>query len=263
MNTTTDKNQVDRNALVVNHINLAKRLAKQFYRQRPHFGFEQEDYEGAALLGLVDAAKRFDTTKCPHFRTFCYFRIRGAMFDLLRTGGGIAKRQFNRLIENQKTAMRSKNMVIEQPKTSSKSEVSAGADMLDVEKLPFTFAKTVTELASLIDTIDGVNMKLHVNVDNEPPEMSYAGAMDPEQLTALRAATSYLRNLIQQLPEQQRRLIHLRYYRGKSFDEMVEEFGGCSKSWLSRIHSSALDNLRMMILTQAEMTQQELMKPLP
>ena len=88
--------------LIVHHINFAKRHAQLFYRKRPNLGFDQEDFEGAALLGLCDAARRFDPARGMLFQTFAYFRIKGAMFDLLREGGGIQRRYYNQIIQASK-----------------------------------------------------------------------------------------------------------------------------------------------------------------
>ncbi len=45
---------------------------------------DQENLEGAGLLGLVEAAQHFDPTRGVSFKTFAYRRIRGAILDELR-----------------------------------------------------------------------------------------------------------------------------------------------------------------------------------
>lgn len=229
--------------LVLEHCDYAKKLAWQFYRERQSKGFEFEDVEGAALLGLCDAARRFDLNKGKHFYTFAYFRIRGAMYDLLRYGGGIAKRQFNRLIENN----------IPQ---SEKTQERPTKDALSAESLPYAFASTIAELVSLADSIDVMNLKIHPGVGDTPTDLSYQNALSPEQLTAIRAMKRQVRYFIDLLPEDQQKMIELRYFADASIEQLQKEFDGASKSYLSRVHTRALDNLRALILSHAKSTKQ-------
>ena len=42
---------------------------------------DQENLEGAGVLGLVEAAQQFDPSRGVDFKTFAYRRIRGAILD--------------------------------------------------------------------------------------------------------------------------------------------------------------------------------------
>src|SRR5215471_11560289 len=48
---------------------------------------DRDDVIGAAELGLVEAAQNFDPTRGVLFKTFAYYRIRGAIYDALRKVG--------------------------------------------------------------------------------------------------------------------------------------------------------------------------------
>src|SRR5262249_54862619 len=48
---------------------------------------DRDDLIGAAELGLVEAARNFDPTRGVLFKTFAYYRIRGAIYDALRRMG--------------------------------------------------------------------------------------------------------------------------------------------------------------------------------
>src|SRR5882724_3392753 len=48
---------------------------------------DRDDVIGAAELGLVEAAQNFDPTRGVLFKTFAYYRIRGAIYDSLRKVG--------------------------------------------------------------------------------------------------------------------------------------------------------------------------------
>src|SRR5690606_300924 len=47
--------------------------------------------------GLLDAARRFDPARGVSFRTFAYYRVRGAMLDGLRKMGAWSRRGYERV----------------------------------------------------------------------------------------------------------------------------------------------------------------------
>ena len=80
----------DREKLVRDHVEYARALANQLGRQLPSRP-EMEELTAFALSGLAEAASRYDPDKGAAFRTFAYYRIRGAMFDGLRRSGWLAR----------------------------------------------------------------------------------------------------------------------------------------------------------------------------
>gem|GEM_PF-1913634 len=229
-----EKNQ----ALVVEHIVFAKQLAAQFYQERSNLGFDREDFEGAAMLGLCDAARRYDPAKAEFFRTFCYFRVRGAMFDLCRTGAGVQRRQFNQIVANRKLAEAG------EPEASSKTEVDKSPSK--PSQLPYSFANSSFELAGLINVLDGLSMKLHVS-DIGTVELTYADALSPEEAAVIKNTKSYLDRLLAALPTRERELIERHYFDGQSLSEIGRGMGGISRSWMCRLHQSAITKLQNLV----------------
>jgi RNA polymerase sigma factor FliA len=225
-----EKLSKDKMLLVENNINYAKVLAKQFYKERANLGFDLEDYEGAAMLGLCDAARRYDIEKCNHFRTFSYFRIRGAMFDLLRHGGGIPKKHFKQLINNKQ------------------DESNKNDKEVNKNHFPYSFPKSNKELASMIATIDDINLRIYLDSDDGSPDISYSRSPNPEKTTIRRNTKQYLLKLIKNLPADQQEFISLRYFSHYSYKQLSKRFTGYSKSWLSRMNGQALENLKTMMI---------------
>jgi len=58
---------------------------------RKYPSVDRDDIIGAAELGLVEAANNFDPSRGVLFKTFAYYRIRGAIYDSLRKMGWFAK----------------------------------------------------------------------------------------------------------------------------------------------------------------------------
>ncbi|MCW5964622.1 MAG: hypothetical protein KIT83_11335 [Bryobacterales bacterium] len=69
--------------LIVTHRSYAHALAAELLRGLPP-RVAREDLEAAAELGLVEAAQAFDSSLGVLFKTFAYYRIRGAIYDALR-----------------------------------------------------------------------------------------------------------------------------------------------------------------------------------
>lgn len=71
----------ERQKLAARYVALARRAARPFQDGWPHY---RDEFEGAALLALVQAAESFDPRRNVRFSTFAYHRIRGALRDVQR-----------------------------------------------------------------------------------------------------------------------------------------------------------------------------------
>ena len=66
------------------HVETARRWAQTFCRRLPEIA-DKEAIEGAGLMGLAEAASRFDPSKGVPFGAFAYRRVVGAMRDEVRS----------------------------------------------------------------------------------------------------------------------------------------------------------------------------------
>lgn len=67
--------------LVNDHFELAETLARNRFGKVSYYGLCFDDWLSDAMLGLLEAAKKFDTSRNVRFQTFATFRINGAMID--------------------------------------------------------------------------------------------------------------------------------------------------------------------------------------
>lgn len=74
--------QTTRDELILEHLWLVRHLASRLVMQLPS-GIDAENIEAAGMLGLVEAATRFDASQAS-FKRYAGIRIRGAMLDELR-----------------------------------------------------------------------------------------------------------------------------------------------------------------------------------
>ena len=73
-----------RNELVMTNLSVVSRVMKRTIARLPR-SVEADDVWSAGVLGLIDAAQKFDGTREVRFRTYAETRVRGAMLDYLRS----------------------------------------------------------------------------------------------------------------------------------------------------------------------------------
>lgn len=82
---------VERNRLITEHTQIATRIALKMAKRVPEW-VSRDDIVAASMIGLVEAADRYDASREESFLTFAEFRIRGAVLDELRRGDMVPRR---------------------------------------------------------------------------------------------------------------------------------------------------------------------------
>lgn len=82
---------LERDRLIASHAEVAKRIALKMARRCPSW-ISREDIVAAGLLGLTEAANRYDASRAEPFLSFAEQRIRGAILDELRRGDILPRR---------------------------------------------------------------------------------------------------------------------------------------------------------------------------
>ena len=73
----------DQEAFLVEHMTMVRFVARNIHARLPQH-VELEDLVSAGVVGLMDAAARFDWAKQTQFKSYAQIRIRGAILDSLR-----------------------------------------------------------------------------------------------------------------------------------------------------------------------------------
>lgn len=84
-------NNSPRNQLIAEHADVARRIALRMARRCPDW-IAREDLVSAGMVGLIEAADRYDDTRQEPFISFAEHRIRGAILDELRRGDIMPRR---------------------------------------------------------------------------------------------------------------------------------------------------------------------------
>lgn len=189
---------------------------------------EPGDLVAYGTKGLLEAAERFDAKQGVAFSTFAYYRIRGAMFDGMRTMGWYSRSDCARFRAEERAgeylaavAEREAALRASSPAETAGTAVDALAAI--AELLGGIAAVHITSLESARDEPDG----------RRPPDQVL---LDAEWGQRVRAA-------LRALPAKERRLLELYYWSDRNLEEVGKKLG-LSKSWASRLHARAVGRLR-------------------
>lgn len=85
-----------RDDLIVSHLPLVRHCIGRLIGTLPP-GVDVDNLESAGVLGLVEAAGKFDPTRNAQFKSFAYLRVRGAILDELRRNSPLPQHMMERI----------------------------------------------------------------------------------------------------------------------------------------------------------------------
>jgi RNA polymerase sigma factor for flagellar operon FliA len=218
--------------LVDKHLSLVQGIARKVKRS-VGASIELDDLIGYGSKGLVEAAERFDGRAGVAFTTFAYYRIRGAMYDGLRSMGWYSRADYARY--------RAEERANELLRTHADQEGAARAEAPGGEPPPSADARAealaaAAELLSSVATVHITSLAAAATVADESLPAPDA-SLDTQRLS------DRVREAITTLPPKERQLMELYYFADKTLEEAGAELG-LSKSWACRLHARAVVLLR-------------------
>lgn len=211
------------------HAPLVRRMARHLASRLPA-SVEIDDIIQAGMIGLMDAANRFEESYDAQFETFASQRIRGAMLDELRKNDWLPRstRKALRQIED---AVRNLEQRLGRPPTER--EIAAQL------RLP------LSEYQSLLQEAKGYEL-IHVEDFGEDGYLDQHcadGAPNPlESLLDANFRTSLV-DAIEHLPEREKLVMGLYYEEDLNFREIAAVLE-VTESRVCQIHSQAIARLR-------------------
>lgn len=217
--------QKARDQMIQDHMGLVKSLARKI-RNRYCPTSEMDELISLGSAGLVQAADRWDPGKGASFSTFAYYRVRGAIIDGLRQQGPLRRSQRLRFA------------------------AGAGAVLQDeADREPGAPAGAATEqLTGLARTLGDIAAVFVVSLDDPERVRQMPDPNQPEIHEQLAAAetSAMVRRAMKQLPQRERALIRLHYFKDMNLTEAGEKLG-LSRSWACRLHARAIRRLSELI----------------
>jgi len=218
------------NQVVDRYAPLVKRIAHHLLLRMPA-SVQVDDLIQSGMIGLLEAAKKYDVTKGASFETYAGIRIRGSMLDEVRKGDW-APRSVHR--KSRKVAEAIKAI---EARTGQDAQDKEIAKELDID-LNAYFAilqdASGSRLFSYDDIMEGDDSAIELAAGELP------GPCDGLQRDTFK---SHLANAINGLPEREKLVLALYYDEELNLKEIGEVIG-VSESRVSQIHSQAALRLR-------------------
>jgi RNA polymerase sigma factor for flagellar operon FliA len=214
--------QQRRDELILSHLPLVKHVIGRLVGGLPS-GVDVENLEAAGVLGLVEAAGKFDPTRATQFKTFAYLRIRGAIVDELRRNSPLPQVMLERV-----ALIRKAYRMLTPP--------------ISVEAIAEKTGLTVDEIA---DTLAAERFARTVSWDQtaEPNGLTPAlSSLPPHAEVEKEETIQQLTEAIEALPPKERQAITL-YYREDLRLKEIAEMMKLSISRISRLLSKATFDL--------------------
>jgi RNA polymerase sigma factor for flagellar operon FliA len=206
--------------LIEANIPYAHALAAEVVRKLPP-DLERKDIQGWAELGLVEAANAFDASRGVQFKTFAYYRIRGAIYDGLRKMGWYPKSQYQQM----------------------RFEMAANEYMKDASGEPPVTGSADAQLQDLKDTTGNLMTCYMLSLETLPEEPADQKQLSAEEMVVQAEQKRNIRWLLAKLPEINRTVLEGFYFGGLTLDQIGAKLG-LSRSWVCRLHAKSLAMLR-------------------
>ena len=187
----------------------------------------RDDLISAGLLGLVEAADRYNPSKGQDFRRYAYFRIRGSVIDSLRRNPDVSGANYKKLKALRAAHEISNNAVVEN--CNDKEALSLILEFAAQSALVFKLSMSDSVAAAAV-------AKKQSNPEDRLSELT---------------TNQLLRRLIKKLPAEERHILTEYYLKERNFIEIVKRRKGFSASWVSRLHARGIERLRK-LYTEAQ-----------
>ncbi len=230
-----------REQLVVKYIPLVKYVVGKMITNLPK-NVEYEDLVEYGIIGLLDAVEKFDVNKEITFKTYAVTRVRGSIYDELRSQDWVP-RSVRKMVKDVERAYVELEAVLKRVPTEE--EVAKHLD-LPLKKLEELYAKVdLGNMSSLDDVVyDGNDSTTTVaNVVEDKKVVSAQISLEREELR-----TALIERL-EELNENERLVITLYYYEKLTLKEIGKVLE-ISESRVSQIHSKAILKLRSKLMSK-------------
>jgi RNA polymerase sigma factor for flagellar operon FliA len=219
---------VGRDRLVEETLPLVAKVAGALGARLPR-SVERSDLTQAGVVGLLDAADKFDRTKGVQFRTYAELRIRGAILDSLRSLDWVP-RSVRRLRRELQGAEARLQMRFGRMPTEEELALAMKVSAEDLRA-----ARARVERSEISFGTESSDRALALAIDRGTP--------DPQSLCERREIVTLLARAIDKLPERERLVLTLYYHEELTMKE-VGSVLGVNESRVSQIHGKALETLR-------------------
>jgi len=216
-------------SLVLDNLGIVSFVMQRLTPKLPR-SIDRDDIRSVGILGLTDAASRFDPTRSVRFRTYAEVRVRGAILDYLRSLSWAPRglHQRAREIDAARNAI--------ELRTHSCASVPEIAAELGIG---------LDECHSLIAQVERIEMAEAANVRESVHRQPFGGMATSDPLHDLqrKEKLAMIWKIVGLLPERQKLVLWLYYHEEFTIKE-VGAILNVNESRASQLHSKAIAAVR-------------------
>jgi RNA polymerase sigma factor for flagellar operon FliA len=220
-----------RDRVVLEHLPLVKAIAVRVHENLP-VHVDLDDLVHAGILGLFDAANKFNPQKQVVFPSYAKHRIKGAILDSLRQLDW-ASRDMRRRHKQVEAATRDLASTLQRAPTETEVAAKLGMDvdrwrtmMIDLRNVGLVSAST----------------RSSENEDLPAPDFPSKPETQPDSICAREQLKNVLGDAMKSLPERYKKVVLL-YYTNEMTMKEIGGVLGINESRVSQIHKSALEKM--------------------
>jgi RNA polymerase sigma factor FliA len=220
-----------RDSLILEHLPVVRAIAMRVHANLP-VHVDLDDLVHAGVLGLFDAATKFNPEKQVVFGSYAKHRIKGAILDSLRQLDW-ASRDMRRRQKQVEAATR--DLATELQRNPSEAEVAQRMGM-DIDQ----WRTMMINLRS----VGAISASTRGNEEDDLPAPDFPCKPEthPDFLCVREELRSTLGKVIKTLPERYQSVVRLYYVKELRMNEIAGMLG-INESRVSQIHKSALDKM--------------------
>jgi RNA polymerase sigma factor for flagellar operon FliA len=213
-------------------------LARRVAASMPH-SIDIGDLVQDGMIGLIDAAHRFDEARGIKFETFAERRVRGAMIDALRReawprGVRRVRRELEAAREQLRRELGAEPSLADLAARVGSDEARLGKTIVRIHTIESTSP------ISAGDHLDGASLPA-VMVPSEPPA--------PDKAYEQSEVKARIRAAIAALPPRERKVISMYYFGEVTMKQIGVEIG-VNESRVSQLHARAIQRLRKALASE-------------
>jgi RNA polymerase sigma factor for flagellar operon FliA len=220
------------NRRIVAGLPFVEALARRMAASMPN-SIDIGDLVQDGVLGLIDAAHRFDEDRGIKFETFAERRVRGAMIDALRRDAW-------------PRGVRRQRRELDAAREALRRELGHEPSMADLAARVGSDEKRLSRTIVRINTIESTSPLAsgdHIDEASLPPALVPSEPDSPHRAYEKTETRDRVRAAIQSLPWREQKVIGLYYYGEVTMKEIGEAIG-VNESRVSQLHARAIRRLR-------------------
>jgi RNA polymerase sigma factor for flagellar operon FliA len=222
-----------RDRVVLEHVPLVKAIAVRVHENLP-VHVDLDDLVHAGILGLFDAASKFNPEKQVVFSSYAKHRIKGAILDSLRQLDW-ASRDMRRRHKQVEAATR--DLAAELQRNPTEGEVA--------KKLGMDAERWRTMMIDLRNVgLISASTRGNEGDDLPAPDFPSKPETHPDSICAREQLRSVLGDAMKTLPERYQKVVLL-YYTNEMTMKEIGGILGINESRVSQIHKSALEKMQV------------------